>query len=92
MSSRNPPDCQDSVLSCPSNYRHPTVATTMQAIELHVRGKGWTPQSPSSHGDDNVSDSEFGKMQAADASDMRRMGKKQEFRVSLMTGEPDLHS
>jgi hypothetical protein len=64
----------------------------MQAIELHARGKGWTPQSPSSHGDDNVSDSEFGKMQAADASDMRRMGKKQEFRVSLMTGEPDLHS
>jgi hypothetical protein len=56
----------------------------MQTIELHSRGKGWSPESPSSHGDDEVSDSEFGKMQAADASDMRRMGKKQEFRVSLI--------
>lgn len=55
----------------------------MQATELHSRGKGWTPESPGSHGDD-VSDSEFGKMQAADSADMRRMGKKQEFRVSLM--------
>lgn len=55
----------------------------MQAIELHSRGKGWTAQSPSGDGD-NISDSEFGKIQAADSADMRRMGKKQEFRVSLI--------
>lgn len=55
----------------------------MEAIELHSRGKGWTPRSPSSDGD-NISDSEFGKIQAADSADMRRMGKKQEFRVCVM--------
>ena len=55
----------------------------METIELHSRGKGWTPQSPSSDGDD-VLDTEFGKIQAADSADMRRMGKKQEFRVRLM--------
>jgi hypothetical protein len=55
----------------------------MQSIELHSRGKGWTAQSPSSDGD-NVSETEFGKIQAADSADMRRMGKKQEFRVSLI--------
>jgi hypothetical protein len=52
----------------------------METIELHSRGKGWTPQSPSSDGD-KISDTEFGKIQAADSADMRRMGKKQEFRV-----------
>lgn len=57
----------------------------MEAIELHSRGKGWTPRSPSSDGD-NISDSEFGKIQAADSADMRRMGKKQEFRVCVMMG------
>jgi len=63
----------------------------MQAIELHSRGKGWTTQSPSIHGDD-VSDSEFGKIQAADSADMRRMGKKQEFRVRLDDVCYHLHS
>ena len=55
----------------------------MEAIELHSRGKACTPQSPSSHVD-NISDTEFGEIQAADSADMRRMGKKQEFRVCLM--------
>lgn len=54
----------------------------MQAIELHSRSKGWMPQSPSSNVD-NVSETEFGKIQAADSADMRRMGKKQEFRVRM---------
>ena len=55
----------------------------METIELHSRGKGWTPQSPSSDGD-NISDTAFGKIQAADSADMRRMGKKQEFRVCVI--------
>lgn len=55
----------------------------MESIELHSRGKGWTPQSPSSDGD-NISDTAFGKIQAADSADMRRMGKKQQFRVCVI--------
>lgn len=57
----------------------------MEAIELHSRGKGWTPQSPSSDGD-NTPHTTFGKIQAADSADMRRMGKKQEFRVCVIMG------
>jgi hypothetical protein len=52
----------------------------MHAIELHSRGKGWQPDSPSPHGDES-SDSGLGKIQAADSADMRRMGKQQQFRV-----------
>jgi hypothetical protein len=52
----------------------------MHAIELHSIGKGWHPDSPGAHGDE-ASDSGFGKLQAADTADMRRMGKKQQFRV-----------
>lgn len=55
----------------------------MESIELHFRGEGWTLQSPSSDGD-NISDTTFGKIQAADSADMRRMGKKQEFRVCVI--------
>lgn len=54
----------------------------MHAIELHSRGKGWQPDSPDAHGD-GTSDSDFGKITAADSADMRRMGKKQEFRVCI---------
>jgi hypothetical protein len=52
----------------------------MHAVELHSRGKGWHPDSSGAHGDE-ASDSGFGKIQAADSADMRRMGKKQQFRV-----------
>jgi hypothetical protein len=52
----------------------------MHAIELHSRGKGWRPDSPANPGDES-SDAGFGQIQAADSADMRRMGKKQQFRV-----------
>ena len=52
----------------------------MHTVELHSRGKGWQADSLGAHGDD-TSDSGFGKIQAADSADMRRMGKKQQFRV-----------
>jgi hypothetical protein len=57
----------------------------MEAIELHSRGKAWTPQSPSSDGD-NTPHTAFGKIQAADSANMRRMGKKQELRVCVIMG------
>lgn len=62
----------------------------MHTVELHLRGKGWTPESPSSHGED-FCETEFGKMQAADSADMRRMGKKQEFRVRKPTSDDLKH-
>jgi hypothetical protein len=52
----------------------------MHTIELHSRSKGWQTDSPGAHGND-ASDSGFGKIEAADSADMRRMGKKQQFRV-----------
>ena len=57
----------------------------MHAIELHSRCKGWQPDSPSTHGDES-SASGLGKIQAADSADMRRMGKKQQFRVCTADG------
>lgn len=54
---------------------------TMQIIRLHSRSKGLEPGGPSSDGVESPS-RPHGKMQAADLADMRRMGKKQEFRVS----------
>lgn len=54
----------------------------MRDFELHSRAVGCLPESPSSHGDE-LSDSAFGKIQAADSADMRRMGKKQEFRLRV---------
>lgn len=53
----------------------------MQTVELQSRGKWWAPSNPSSDGD---VPSAYGKMQPADSADMRRMGKKQEFRVCVM--------
>lgn len=57
----------------------------MRSEKLQAKNKGWSSSSPSSDGDDlNFA---FGKIQPADSADMRRMGKKQEFRVCIMTLE-----
>ena len=55
----------------------------MKGFELHPRSISPSPKSPRSYGDE-LSDSACDKIQAADSADMRRMGKKQEFRVRVM--------